>query len=110
VPKKRLDLPGILGISHGGIRVSRVDQVFNQPQFKVWEITVKAKRVDIRYILGEFYEIWLSDYDYTMYADGKRSGTPTILYLDVNPNVYWNILVTGSKNDYTVVAYTQPNK
>ena len=104
--KKRLATPGMSDIEQGVIRVTRIELVINKSEFKVWEVTTKAKRADISHVHGNEHEIWLTDYDYTMYTDEKRASKTTKLYLDLNPQCYWNILVNGAKNDYTIVAYT----
>jgi poly-beta-hydroxyalkanoate depolymerase len=105
--KRRIDTPGLLDFQKGIVAVKRIELVFNEPNFKVWEVSLKSRNVEITpsIVWSDHYYIELSAYDHSMYLDTRHSGHSTKLYLDLNPKKHWNVSTTSSKSDFSIIAY-----
>ena len=104
-------MPGIAKVQRGVIRIDSVVQVFNERDFKVWEITTQAKYVETSVSYGTGgYCVELSDYNYTIFRPSRKHGWSTSLFLDLDESRAWSVLVKGGRNEYTIVAYSYPAK
>ena len=111
---KHINVPGVVRVLLGAIRIDHVEQVFDQPNFKVWEITLKSRyaQTHITHTSGKYdfegWEVNFTESDYTMYSNSKKDGRPTAFQLDLDPDKRWQVSVSGGKSDYTIIAYSRP--